>query len=202
MRLSYTVNTLVTKQTIGIFKIHDGKNLFMVLNYNKDEVHHLFCFFSMSTSVFRFTSWFACNSSCFKELLHKLTVKLQHHQERPLNTFFSLIFPFTGYKSFNYLFFFFSFFSHFFRIFRCFGLSVQGLQDSCSIHLSLLLNVISPTLPASQLPAAKKPPLQTWGHYAPCLVASSSWCVKTRMPLSLSVQLHSHIHKHKHYLPV
>lgn len=54
----------------------------------------------------------------------------------------------------------------------------------------------------SQLPAAKKPPLQTWAHYVPCLVVSSSWCVKTRMPLSLSVQLHSHIHKHKHYLPV
>lgn len=51
MRLSYTVNTLVTKQTIGIFKIHDGKNLFMVLNYNKDEVHHLFCFFSMCQQV-------------------------------------------------------------------------------------------------------------------------------------------------------
>lgn len=70
--------------------------------------------------------------------------------------------------------------------FRGFGLSVQGLQDSCSIHLSLLLNVTSPalSLPASPLPVAQKPPLQTWAHYVPCLVVSSFWCVQTRMPLS------------------
>lgn len=107
---------------------------------------------------------------------------------------FSVIFPCNLYKSLNDLLSKGNQKMHF----RCSGLSVQGLQDSCSIHLFSLLNVISPTFPASQSASCSKEATSA----VPYLVASSSWCVKTRMPLNLAVQLHSHIHKHKHYLPV
>lgn len=47
-------------------------------------------------SVFRFTSWVDCNSSCLNELLLNITVRLQHYQERPLKLFFfSVTFPYT-----------------------------------------------------------------------------------------------------------
>lgn len=131
-------------------------------------------------TVSRFTSWSGYDSSCFIEGLHKLAEKLPHEQEI-LNTQIYL-------RVLHYS-------------LRAFARSVQRLHGSCSIDFCLPLNVTTLCQPSAS--CSKGATSADLGVLCPPeLVISSSWCVKTRMPLSLSVQLHGHIHKHKHYLPV
>lgn len=111
--------------------------------------------------ILRFTSRVVCNSSCFKQLLLKITVRLPHFQEIALNTFLSSVtFPCTLFKSLNeplsnanqnaFL-----------------GVLDLACKDCRSPALCVFPCFWMPyrplSLPASQLPAAKKPPLQTWG---------------------------------------